>query len=99
MILMIFHQLKRISATVEENIGHSCESGAMHGLWVRVHSSDAIVNRNDQPRRNRCAGSITRNSSRCAAFVAMVQTTRLWKGDNGACRGWLYGARLWTILV
>ena len=29
----------------------------------------------------------------------MVQTTHLWEGDDGACRGWLYGARLWTILV
>src|SRR5713226_4117976 len=61
-------------SSVEENIGHSCESGSMHGLWVPVYSSDTIVNRNDPPRRNRCAGSVTRNSSRCATFVAMVRT-------------------------
>jgi hypothetical protein len=73
-------------SSVEENIGHSCESGSMHGLWVPVYSSDAIVNRNDPPRRNRCAGSVTRNSSRCATFVAMMQTTHLWfyHGDRGA---------------
>ena len=29
----------------------------------------------------------------------MVQTTHLWEGDDGACREWLYGSRLWTILV
>jgi hypothetical protein len=23
-------------SSVEENIGHSCESGSMHGLWVPV---------------------------------------------------------------
>jgi len=39
------------------------------------------------------------NSSRGASFVAMVQTAHLWEGDNGACRRWLYGARLRTILV
>ena len=29
----------------------------------------------------------------------MVQAADLWKGDNGACRGWLYGPGLWTILA
>ena len=29
----------------------------------------------------------------------MVQTAHLWEGDNGACRRWLYGARLRTILA
>ena len=29
----------------------------------------------------------------------MVQTTHLWKGDNGACRGWLYGSGFRTILA
>jgi len=33
-------------SSVEENIGQSRESGSMHGLWVPVYSSDAIVNRN-----------------------------------------------------
>jgi hypothetical protein len=27
----------------------------------------------------------------------MVQAADFWKGDNGACRGWLYGPGLWTI--
>jgi hypothetical protein len=83
-------------SSVEENIGHSCGSGSMRGLWVPVYSSDAVVKRNAPPRRNRCAGSVTRNSSRCATFVAMVQTTHLWEGDNGACRGWLYGRVTWV---
>jgi hypothetical protein len=26
-------------SSVEENIGHGCESGSMHGLWVPVYSS------------------------------------------------------------
>ena len=39
------------------------------------------------------------NRSRGASFVAMVQTAHLWEGDNGACRRWLYGARLRTILA
>jgi hypothetical protein len=34
-----------------------------------------------------------RNRPRGASFVAIVQTAHLWEGDNGACRGWLYGAR------
>ena len=29
----------------------------------------------------------------------MMQTAHLWERDNPACRGWLYGARLRTILV
>src|SRR3977135_3520538 len=29
----------------------------------------------------------------------MVQAADLWKGDNSACRRWLYGPRLWAILV
>jgi hypothetical protein len=31
-------------SSVEDNVGHSCESGSVHGLWVPVYSSDAIVN-------------------------------------------------------
>src|ERR1700730_221822 len=50
MILMKFHRLKRISATAE--------SGSMHGSWVPVYSGGAIVNRNDPPRRNRCADEV-----------------------------------------
>ena len=46
-----------------------------------------------------CAGSVTCNSSRCATLVAMVQAADLWEGDNGACRGWLYGPRLRAILA
>jgi hypothetical protein len=29
----------------------------------------------------------------------MVQAADLWKGNNSACRRWLYGPRLWAILV
>jgi hypothetical protein len=36
-------------------------------------------------------GSVTANGSGCATLVAMVQAADLWKGDNGASRGWLYG--------
>jgi hypothetical protein len=36
------------------------------------------------PAKVQC-GSGTRNGSRCATFVAMVQTTHLWEGDDGAC--------------
>src|SRR6266498_149294 len=34
-----------------------------------------------------------------ATFVAMMQAAHLWEHDNLACRGWLYAARLRTILV
>ena len=67
-------------SSVEENISHSCELGSTAWIVGASDSSDAIVNRNDPPRRNRCAGSVTRNGSRCATFVAMVQTTHLWEG-------------------
>ena len=30
----------------------------MHGSWVPVYSGGAIVNRNDPPRRNRCADEV-----------------------------------------
>jgi hypothetical protein len=34
-----------------------------------------------------------------ATFVAMMQTAHFREGDDGACRGWLYGARFRAILV
>jgi hypothetical protein len=34
-------------SSVEENVGHSFESGSLHGVWVPVYSSAAIVTRND----------------------------------------------------
>src|SRR6266540_993292 len=34
-----------------------------------------------------------------ATFVAMMQAAHLWEHDNLACGGWLYAARLRTILV
>ena len=40
MILMIFHRLKRMSAT-------GCESSSLHGFWVPVYSGAAIVKRHD----------------------------------------------------
>jgi hypothetical protein len=44
-------------------------------------------------------GSVAGNSSGCATLVAMVQAADLWEGNNGACRGWLYGPRLRAILA
>jgi hypothetical protein len=38
--MMIFHQLKRMSAT-------GCESSSLPGFWVPMYSSAAIVKRND----------------------------------------------------
>jgi hypothetical protein len=38
-------------SSAEENIGHGCESGSMHGLWVPVYSSDAIVYRPATPKQ------------------------------------------------
>ena len=69
----IFHQLKRISATAV----------SWQHAWIvgASDSSDAIVNRNDPPRRS----SVTRNSSRCATFVAMVQTSTCGKALNKDC--------------
>jgi hypothetical protein len=87
---MIFHRLKRMSAT-------GCESSSLPER-VPVCSGAAIVKRNDHAEtgvRVRSAATV----HDCATFVAMVQTTHLWEGDDGACRGWLYGAGLWTILV
>jgi hypothetical protein len=40
MILMIFHQLKRMSAT-------GCESSSLPGFWVPMYSSAPIVKRNE----------------------------------------------------
>src|SRR5450631_1671902 len=58
---------------------------------------------NCRPRRpsaaDGCAGSATASHSGCASLVAMVQAADLWKGDNSASRGWLYGPRLRTILA
>jgi hypothetical protein len=81
----IFHQLKRISATAV----------SWQHAWIvgASDSSDAIVNRNDPPRRS----SVTRNSSRCATFVAMVQTTHLWEGaKQGLSRASAHTATLCT---
>ena len=38
---LIFQQVKKMSAT-------GCESGSLHGLWVPVYSSAAIVKRDDR---------------------------------------------------
>jgi hypothetical protein len=49
--------------------------------------------------RHRGTGLVAGNSSGCATLVAMVQAADLWEGNNGACRGWLYGPRLRAILA
>src|SRR5260370_11731262 len=50
---------------------------------------------NCRPRRpsaaDGCAGSATANHSGCTTLVAMVQAADLWKGDNSASIGWVYG--------
>ena len=42
---------------------------------------------------------VAANSSSCATLVAMMQSTDLWEGNNGTCRGWLYRTGLGAILV
>src|SRR5712664_304057 len=69
------------------------------GSEPRLHPSDAIADRDDARHRDGSTGSVTANGSGCATLVAMVQAADLWKGDNSASRGWLYGPRLRTILA
>ena len=71
----------------------------MQGFGAPWHPSDAIADRDDPPRRKSCAGSVTANSSGCAALVAMVQAADLWKGDNGAGTRWLYVRQHWAYCI
>ena len=71
----------------------------MHRPWgaILFERGSCSTEPRSAPKR---AGMFGRqNGSRGASFVAMVQTAHLWEGDNGACRRWLYGARLRTILA
>ena len=86
------------SRLFEQSVGCCCDLGTMQGFGAPRHSSEAIADREDPQRRSGRAGSVTCNSSRCATLVAMVQAADLRKCNNGTCRGWLYGPRLWTIL-
>jgi hypothetical protein len=70
----------------------------MQAIGAPWQPSQAIADRDDPRPRTGCAGLVTCNSSRCATLVAMVQAADLRKCNNGACGGWLYGPRVWTIL-
>ena len=71
----------------------------LRGFGPLCYSREEIADRDDPVRRGSFAGSVTTNSLRCATLVAMVQTANLRKGDNGTCRGRLYGPGLRTILA
>src|SRR5450755_2380392 len=81
----------------ERNVSRRSNLSTMQGFGAPRHPREAITDRDDSPRREGCAGSVTANSLGCATLVAMVQAADLWEGDNGACGGWLYGPGLWTI--
>ena len=81
------------------NFGGSCDLGAMRGFSASLQPSNSVVKTNGLPCRSRSTCSVATISSRGATFVAMMQTTNLREHNNLACRGRLYAARLWTILV
>jgi hypothetical protein len=81
----------------ERNVSRRSDLSTMQGFGAPRHPREATTDRDDPPRREGCAGSVAANSLGCATLVAMVQAADFWKGDNGACRGWLYGPGLWTI--
>jgi len=57
----------------------------MQGFWAHLHPSDTVATRNGPHAE---AGPVFghHNSSRGAAFVAMMQTTDLRERNNLACR-------------
>jgi hypothetical protein len=86
------------SCLFELSVSCSCDLSALQGFGAPWQPSEAIADRDDPPRLNGCAGSVTANRSGCEPLVAVVQTADLREDHNCACRRRLYGSGLWTIL-